>query len=165
MHKYMQTACRTLAGAMIVAILAMATYPATAQPVYVDGTLTIAAGATSATADIAITATAITIDRIVVANYGAVTTGVSFVANDLGVLTPLDAFALGATTALSQYPPGRSLVSYQQACVVTGDVMVVRDLASTNTVPIPVRDIRLTAAKATNATDVVIQYRIFGTAQ
>lgn len=158
-------ACMIIAGCLMIALMMALAPSAQAGPFYSEGTITVAAGATSASDVVALTAAAVEIDRIVVANSGAVTGAVVFSAADLGAYTAIDTFAIGATNALSQYPPGRASLDYRQALVVTGDVVLVRQTVSTNYVPFAVRDLRIDAYKPTNAADVVFSYRIFGTAR
>jgi subtilisin family serine protease len=134
---------------------------AAAGPVPFDGDITIAAADTSATEGVPLSAAACEIERIVFYNSGAATCAVSVAVTDIGVSTALDTFALAATSGASQYPPGRQRVTYEQTAVVTGNVAIVRLTSSTNWVPILARDLTITVAKPTNATDCVYFYRVY----
>ena len=118
---------------------------AAAGPVPVDGVITMGAAQTCATNPIALTAGSFDIDRIVFYNSGAVTSAVVVAAYDVGVSTALGSFALAA--------PGGS-VQWPRRTEVYG--------TTTNAYMYTARDLLVVSYKPTNATDVVIYYRIFG---
>ena len=144
------------------ALCCVAAALAQAGPRSVDHYLTIPAGSTCVTQELPVASQGWTLDRIVMYNAGAVTAAVSVAAADLGVYTAVDAFALSAGGGESRRPPGIAVPQAGYTYVVTGDVALVKEVIATNYAPVAVRDLRFIAAKATNATDVVIYYRIYG---
>lgn len=151
----------SLAACLLLCGILFSPQLAAAGPEPFDGDITIAAADTSATEAVPLSAAACEIERIVFYNSGAATCAVSVAATDIGVSTALDTFALAATSGASQYPPGRQRLTYQQVTVVTGILPIVRQNISTNWVPILARDLTITVAKPTNATDCVYFYRVY----
>jgi len=134
----------TLLGCLTVAALLCLPQLAAAGPVPYDGEVTLAPGEMCVTQDVALTAGSYDIDRIVFYNSGAVTSAVAVSASDRGVFTTVASYALAATGGSCQWPRRKEIAH-----------------TTTNNYPYTCRDLRVIAYKNTNASDVVIFYRIF----
>ena len=128
---------------MAAACTFVGTRTATAGPVPYDSSFTIPAGQTCVTNPVALAAGSFDIDRVVFFNTGAVTASVVVDAYDVGVYTPIATFSISALAGSCQWPR-RSEVAH----------------TTTNNYLYVARDLRLIGTKQTNATDVVIFYRV-----
>lgn len=116
---------------------------ATAGPVPYDSTLTIPANVTCQTNSVPLYAGAFEIDSLVFYSEGSVTSAVAVASSDLGVFTALGTFAL---------PAGGGSILYPRRAEVAH--------TTTNAYPHVVRDLRVITYKQTNASDVVINFRV-----
>lgn len=132
-----------LAALFCGAIIGASAVTAQAGPVPYDGVITMTAGETAQTNIVPLAAGTFEIDSIVFYNAGAVTAAVSVAASDIGVYTSLASYALSASGGSVQYPR-RAEVAH----------------TTTNAYRYVARDLRVISNKPTNATDVVIYYRV-----
>lgn len=154
-----------LGMALIVAVAAASMLPpltAQAGPQSYDGQITLAAGDTCVTQTIPFASEAWTLDRIVFYGDGTVTSAVHVTAEDYGVFTELDTFAVSAGGGSSQRPPGFASVSYATQYVVTGEVALAKSVVTTNYVPVNARTLRAIYYKPSGASAVTLHHRIYG---